>query len=241
VDLSQLPGDLMPAMNYFVTAIIGLRFRADVKRKNIIMVDEGRAFIKTGLGEEIIKIATQGGSQGVAVWFASQQPEDIKEISAELLNNSFVRVVMGNNTEVPAVASVLSLPKSDQDFLKSCNKPGQMLIQMKSPFNQTYHAELNLSELESEIVFGKKQEQESVFKFLTPALAAFAKERGIILADWIMRTNDSIKFSKEMVREQVQRAIGAGKVWVYTPKEMINDQGLLKSQSPDHYYTVAEN
>lgn len=239
IDLSALPGDLITAMNYFMTAIIGLRFRADVKRKNIIMIDEGGAFMRSGLGSDLIKIVTQGGSQGVALWFATQQFTDANEISAELLNNSFIRVVFGNNTEVPPVAAALSLNKSDQNFLSSCTKPGQMLIQMKSPFNQSYHCELNLSELESEILFGKKQQHESDFKFLVPALADFAKDRGFIIADWVMRTNETAKFTKDLIKEQIQRAVGAGKVWAYIPNTLIRDNGLIQNQSPDHYYTVA--
>lgn len=143
------------------------------------MIDEGRAFMKTGLGEDIIKIATQGGSQGVAIWFASQQPKDMASISSELLNNAFIRIVFANNTEIPEVASALRLPQSDQDFLATCTKPGQMLVQMKSPFNQTYHCELNLSGLEKEILFGKKQEAEATFKFLVPALEGFRKRARI--------------------------------------------------------------
>jgi hypothetical protein len=239
IDLSALPGDLIPAMNYFMTAIIGLRFRADVKRKNIIMIDEGRAFMKTGLGEDIIKIATQGGSQGVAIWFASQQPKDMASISSELLNNAFIRIVFANNTEVPEVAAALRLPQSDQDFLATCTKPGQMLVQMKSPFNQTYHCELNLSGLEKEILFGKKQEVEATFKFLVPALEGFAKERGFILADWIMKTNDTVQLTKDMTKEFIQRTVGNGKVWAYIPNGLFRDNGLIENQTPDHYFSAA--
>jgi hypothetical protein len=243
IDLSGLPADLIPAMNYFITAIIGLRFRADVKRKNIIMIDEGRAFMQTGLGEEIIRIATQGGSQGVAVWFCSQQPKDMVSISAELLNNAFIRIVFANNTEVPEVAAALHLPKSDQNFMASCTRPGQMLIQMKSPFNQTYHCELNLSELEKEILFGQKQEkQETLAKsiFLNPTLASFANERKIILADWIIKSGVSAQTTKDMQKEFVQRAVGAGKVWVYFSQDMVREDGkMIQNQSRDHYFSVA--
>ncbi len=242
IDLSALPGDLIPAMNYFMTAIIGLRFRADLKRKNIIMIDEGRAFMQTGLGEDIIKIATQGGSQGVAVWFCSQQPKDMASISTELLNNAFIRIVFANNTEVPEVAASLRLPKSDQDFLASCNRAGQMLIQMKSPFNQTYHCELNLSESEKEIVFGQKQEKQDAQAksfFLNPALAVFAEERKIILADWIIKSNATLQATKDLQKEFVQRAVGAGKVWVYFAPDILREDGRIQNQSKDHYFSAA--
>ena len=237
IDLSALPGDLIPAMNYFMTAIIGLRFRADVKRKNIVMIDEGRAFMKTGLGEDIIKIATQGGSQGVAIWFASQQPKDMASISSELLNNAFIRIVFANNTEVPEVAAALRLPQSDQDFLATCTKPGQMLVQMKSPFNQTYHCELNLSGLEKEILFGNKQLTEPVYTCLSPELEAFAKEQGVISNDWMR--GDTKALRETMAYEQIQRSIGKGKVWMYSNPELMKD-GKIKNQTPDHYFTVAQ-
>lgn len=243
IDLSGLPADLIPSMNYFMTAIIGLRFRADVQRKNIIMIDEGRAFLKTGLGEDIIKIATQGGSQGVAVWFATQQPQDMIDISAEMLNNSFIRLAFGNNMEIEPVAKAFRLPTSDQDFLRSCTKPGQVLIQMKSPFNQTYHCELNLSELEKQILFGENEDASATFagfKFLSNKLAAFSKERGIICADWIQNNNESVKLKANMGKEFVVRTVGSGKVWVYASKGLIDEQGLIKNQTPDHYYSTAQ-
>jgi hypothetical protein len=241
IDLSALPGDLIPAMNYFMTAILGLRLRADLKRKNIIMIDEGRAFMQTGLDEDIVKIVTQGGSQGVGLWFCTQQPKDMTSISSELLNNSFIRIVFANNTEIPEVANILRLPKSDQEFLASCNKPGQMLLQMKSPFNQTYHCELTLSALESEILFGKKQERASEktsYTCLTPELEAFAQSQGVYSNDWVRENTTRLRAT--MKSEFVQRATSKGKVWMYINPDLIGAGGHIKNQTPDHYLTVAQ-
>jgi hypothetical protein len=240
IDMSTLPGDLVHAMNYFMTAMMALRFSTNVKRKTVIMVDEGGAFIRSGLGDDIVKMVSQGASQGVAVWLFTQQHKDIATISSELLNNSFIRVVMGNGTEVPEVAAALHLPKSDQDFLNSCNKPGQFLLQMGSPFKKTYHCQLSLSELESELVIGKKQVTPATsLTFLTPTLQTFSKERGFILADWIPKNNATQELTKGMTKEFIQRTVGAGKVWAYIPTGLIRADGLIQNQSPDHYYSVA--
>ena len=240
IDMSTLPTDLVHAMNYFMTAMMTLRFSTNVKRKTVIMVDEGGAFIRSGLGNEIVKMVSQGASQGVAVWLFTQQHKDIASISSELLNNSFIRVVMGNGTEVPEIAAALHLPKSDQDFLTSCNKPGQFLLQMGSPFKKTYHCYLTLSELERELVIGKKQDATATsLTFLNPALNAFSKERGFILADWIIRTNITPDMTKGMKKEFIQRTVGAGKVWAYIPDGLIRTDGLVQNQSPDHYFSVS--
>ncbi len=239
IDMSTLPGDLVNAMNYFMTAIIALRFRSDVKHKHVVMVDEGRAFMKSGMGEAIVKMATQGASGGVSVFFTSQQPADMVGISAELLNNAPIRFVMGKNTEVPEVAASLRLAKSDSKFLESCTKSGQLLLQMKSPFNKTYHCELNLSALETEVLFGKKQEASVTFEFMNPALMEFAKDRGFVLADWVQKNNLTSTLTKDMIKMPVQKGIGAGKVWAYIPNNLISETGLIKLQSPDHYYSVA--
>jgi hypothetical protein len=240
IDMSTLPADLIPAMNYFMTAVMTLRFSTNIKRKTVIMVDEGGSFIRGGLGASIVNMVSQSASQGVAIWLFTQQHKDVKEISSELLNNSFIRVVMGNGTEVPEVAEALHLPKSDQDFLNSCNKPGQFLLQMKSPFNKSYHCQLSLSELESELVIGKKQVTSATsLTFLSHALQAFSKERGFILADWIPKNTATQELTKGMIKEFIQRTVGAGKVWTYIPTGLIRADGLIQNQSPDHYMSVA--
>jgi len=117
-----------------------------------------------------------------------------------------------------------------------------MFSNIKSPFNQTYHCELNLSELEQEILFGKKQEASSTsgFKFLTTKLAAFAKERGIVVVDWIQKNNESVQLKANLEKDFITRAVGAGKVWTYFPSGLIDEQGLIKNQRPDHYFSVAQ-
>ncbi len=237
IDLHGLPHDLIDPMNYFLTAIFGLRFRTNIEKKTIIMIDEGRSFLKGGLGEEIIRIATQGGSQGVGVWIGTQNPNDLESISKEMKNNAVMFAVFGRNIDVHPVMEFFKWGESEEAYLKTCSKPGQCLIAMKEPYSQRYQVQVELSEKEKEILFGQKQEQAVDYTCLLPELEAFARAQGVYSVDWIRGNAASLK--EKMTAEFVQRAIGKGKVWMYVNPELMKD-GHIKNQNPDHYFSICQ-
>jgi len=237
IDLHGLPHDLIDPMNYFLTAIFGLRFRTNIEKKTIIMIDEGRAFLKGGLGEEIIRIATQGGSQGVGVWLGTQNPNDLEGISKEMKNNAVMFAVFGRNIDVHPVMEFFKWGEYEEEYLRTCSKPGQCLIAMKEPYSQRYQLQVELSELEKEILFGKKQEASPDFTYLLPELEEFAKQQGVISTDWTRGNTQSLKDTMQL--EFMQRPVGKGKCWCYISKEILRD-GMIKNQTADHYLTVCQ-
>jgi hypothetical protein len=236
IDLHGLPHDLIDPMNYFLTAIFGMRFRTNIEKKTIIMIDEGRAFLKGGLGEEIIRIATQGGSQGVGVWIGTQNPNDLESISKEMKNNAVMFAVFGRNIDVHPVMEFFKWGASEEEYLRTCTKPGQCLIAMKEPYSQRYQIQVELSEKESEILFGK-QVKTVDYTCLLPELETFAKSHGVYSNDWLR--GDTKVLKETMTPKFIQQAIGRGKVWVYINPDIIKD-GYIRNQTPDHYLTVIQ-
>lgn len=236
IDLHGLPHDLIDPMNYFLTAIFGLRFRTNIEKKTIIMIDEGRSFLKGGLGEEIIRIATQGGSQGVGIWIGTQNPNDLDSISKEMKNNAVMFAVFGRNIDVHPVMEFFKWGASEEAYLRTCSKPGQCLIAMKEPYSQRYQLQVELSEKEKEILFGiSERAPDNVCH--SPELERFALLHGVYSANWL-RGNHS-KLKEKMKSEFVQRAFGKGKVWMYIDPEIIKGEHI-KNQTLDHYLTVSQ-
>lgn len=236
IDLHGLPHDLIDPMNYFLTAIFGLRFRTNIEKKTIIMIDEGRSFLKGGLGEEIIRIATQGGSQGVGVWIGTQNPNDLESISKEMKNNAVMFAVFGRNIDVQPVMDFFKWGESEEAYLRTCSKPGQCLLAMKEPYSQRYQVQVELSEKEKEILFGiSERAPENVCH--SPEIERFALLHGVYSANWLRGNHTKLK--ENMKSEFVQRAFGKGKVWMYIDPALIKD-GHIKNQTPDHYLTVIQ-
>jgi hypothetical protein len=236
IDLHGLPHDLIDPMNYFLTAIFGLRFRTNIEKKTIIMIDEGRSFLKGGLGEEIIRIATQGGSQGVGVWIGTQNPNDLESISKEMKNNAVMFVVFKRNIDVHPVMDFFKWGASEEAYLTVPGKPGQCLIAMKEPYSRRYQMQVELSEKEKEILFGISERAPDNICH-SPELERFALLHGVFSANWLRGNHGKLK--EKMKSEFVQRAFGKGKVWMYIDPEIMKD-GHIKNQTPDHYLTVTQ-
>jgi hypothetical protein len=242
MDLSGIPADLSEAMNYLLTAVLSMRFNISAKQKTSIYIDEGRIFLKTPmLADDIIKYLTQTRSYGIRLILATQQLSDLRHVSEEFKTNTFLNLIFGNNSgpSMDILANYFHLAESDQVYLRNCNKQGQALLLVGPPYNQSYHIMMNLSQLEEQIILGKNSAQPLVssISFSHPDLAVLAEEQGVIFSDWINGDSSTLKTSRTAIFQQ--RAAGTGKAYAYVKTELIQPDGHILNQTPDHYLTAA--
>jgi hypothetical protein len=234
IDLSAIPTDTQEAMNYLLTAILALRFNVRSKRKTTIMIDEAGVFLKnTRLQDEFSRMLKQAGSYGVRIIIGSQQLADLSSISPELRANIFISEIYGLNIgkSIDDVVRFFKLSSSDEQFLVSCSKPGMCAVSVGWPYATTYHMQRVASDLEAQILFGK-QERQVAYTFVHPELESFAKEQGVIMADWIKGDTTILRAERHV--EWEQRVIGTGKVFAYIDKKKLNN-GLILNQSKEHF------
>jgi hypothetical protein len=234
IDLSAIPTDTQEAMNYLLTAILALRFNVRSKRKTTIMIDEAGVFLKnTRLQDEFSRMLKQAGSYGVRIIIGSQQLADLSSIGPELRANIFISEIYGLNIgkSIDDVVKFFKLSGSDEQFLISCSKPGMCAVSVGWPYATTYHMQRVASDLEAQILFGK-QERQVAYTFVHPDLESFAKEQGVIMADWI--NGDTTLLRAERHVEWEQRVIGTGKIFAYIDKEKLNN-GLILNQKKEHF------
>ncbi len=104
------------------------------------------------------------------------------------------------------------------------------------PYATTYHMQRVASDLEAQILFGK-QERQVAYTFIHPGLESFAKEQGVIMADWI--NGDTTVLRAERHVEWAQRVIGTGKVFAYIDRGKLNN-GLILNQSKEHFLEIIQ-
>jgi hypothetical protein len=239
IDLSVIPTDTQEAMNYLLIAILALRFDVKSKRKTTIMIDEAGVFLKnTRLQDEFSRMLKQAGSYGVRIIIGSQQLADLSSISSELRANIFISEIYGLNIgkSIDDVVRFFKLSNTDAQFLISCYRPGMCTVSVGYPYATTYHMQRVASDLEAQILFGK-QERQVAYTFVHPDLESFAKEQGVIMADWI--NGDTSILRSERTVEWTQRAVGTGKVFAYVSEGKIKND-LVLNQRKEHYYSVIQ-
>jgi hypothetical protein len=241
MDLSGIPADLSEAMNYLLTAVLSLRFNISAKQKTSIYIDEGRVFLKNPiLADDIVKYLTQARSYGIRLILATQQLSDLRHVSEEFKTNTFLNLIFGNNSgpSMDILAKYFQLSESDQQYLRNCNRQGQALLLVGPPYSQSYHIFMKLSQLEEQIILGKNSTPALVSQvsFSHPDLAILAEEQGVIFSDWVEGDTSNLRASRTAIFQQ--RAVGNGKHNAYLKPELIQADGHILNQTPDHYLTA---
>jgi hypothetical protein len=248
IDISKVPDSLQDAMNAFVTGIMGMRFKADVKKETIVAVDEGRVFLQNPkLGKFMIKTITMGRSYNIALWLATQQTVDLVRaaMDEEFKTNIFVSIILGNNMRqdnIDHVKAFYKLNETDISNLMACGVGeglllvGNEIIPIK--FKPTNH--------EMAVIKGKKHGQRSdqkasidnVFKLAHESLNELATKHGIYIEDWI-EGDPNVLSRLGFEARIVQRAVGRGtqRAWIKSDL-LIGD--MIGNQSIDHYSTVLQ-
>jgi hypothetical protein len=103
------------------------------------------------------------------------------------------------------------------------------------------HYRNKLSDFEKNVMFGKtdlkteeKQEQAYVFK-LDPSVEWVKKEYGIMCKDWI---EDLREYPNGYEKATVTNPITGKRTVVFYKRSLVNEDGHIKNQTQDHYFTV---
>lgn len=227
IDLSAVREQEKQAMNYLLISILKLRFDINSKRKTTIMIDEAGVFLEDKeLQREFSHYLKQAGSYGIRVIIGSQQLGDLATIGAELKANISVSEVYGLNIDksIDDVMAFFKFSESTKKFLLSCSRAGMCALSVGYPYASTYHIQRTPSDLESQILFGKR-EQLTVFSFVHPALETLAREQKVILSDWIQGNTTELR--QKYVCDWIQRTVGQGNTTYYL------DPSIIDEQNPD--------
>lgn len=237
IDLSAVPRSASEASYYLMVHLLRQRFVPNSSVRETFAFDECGELLKNKqVQDELSTMLKQAASYRVRIILASQMLDDLNMISPELRANIYIFKAFGLNIEknIDSVVSFAKFSPSVKDFLINCFKPGMAAVQIGFPFNTTYCLNTVLSELESRILFGKKEELNS-YSFINPEIEKFANEHGVVFTDQV--TGELSELKKNRTTFWQQRPMGMGKVYAYIKNELIQD-GLIKNQSPEHYLSV---
>lgn len=237
IDLSAVPEGAKEAANYLLIHVLKLRFNPKNQHKTTIAFDECGVFLKQKeLQDQLSIMLKQAASYRVRIVLGSQMLEDLNSIGAELRSNIYVSKVFGLNIakNIDSAVSFFKFSPDDKKFLIECSKAGMAAVQVGYPYATTYHLNTVLSELETQILFGK-QERLTGHSFINPDLESFSNEQGVIFGDHVI--GDLAELKKDRTAIWEQRPIGAGKIYGYVKNELI-ENGLIGNQTPQHFLSV---
>jgi type IV secretory pathway VirB4 component len=221
---------LQDAFNVLVTSIMSMRFKNDVDRETIIAVDEAAIFLRDkALSLFLLRTLTQGRSQGISLWLATQQTGDLAkaDLEAEFKTNISVNIVMGGmrSDNIDHVAKFYKFDEYTRNLLLGCGK-GEGLILLN---DQAIPVKFKATDLEHSIikgtVKGNKVSTDYLLELVDPALSDLITEHGICFNSWV-KGDSSVLVGKGFKSQRIIDAIDgkACQVWVkQVPENMSLD------------------
>lgn len=246
VDISGVPTSLQEAMNVFVTGIMAMRFRTDVKKSTIIAIDESRVFLlNPKLSTFMIKTLTQGRSLNISMWMATQQTADLTKanLEDEFKTNMQISIVLGNMRmdTIEHVKSFYKLNEADVQNLMSCGVGEGLLLVgsevIPTRFKPTSH---EMSIIKGQLsAGGKTQPIDASYKLVHSSLYPLVTEHKICFDDWIEGDSNIMeKYGFESL--SVHKSLGGTGLLRAWYKPEILDDGNVGAESMDHYATVLQ-
>lgn len=257
IDLVKVPEVIRPAMNVLVTGMLATYFKTDYKKGTTIAVDEGGAFLREKqLANMVLNILTQGRSYDIGMIFATQQFADLEKakLSEEFMSNTPVKIVLGSELDNKSVSYIKDFLLLDETAVKDLklSQKGQGIIKIGDT-----HAPIAFipSEEEYKIIKGFYTKNESDPSGVTTATdiegkaegrikdqyLQLAKENKVVFSDWI--EGDDPAYYLQMVGYKPytpQSLISRGYAPCWAHESLEKENGNIKNQTQDHYFTVLQ-
>jgi hypothetical protein len=192
-DISGVDEEIRPAMNVLVTGLLGSRFRTDLDKETIIVVDEARVFLRNPhLSTFLLDTVAMGRSYGIALWLITQNPGDLAKngVEEEFRTNMPLSIVMGatlDPAKVEPIKKFFNLSQTAVDDLLQCEQGEGLLLlrgeEIPLRFEPTPH--------EYQVIKGKYETKRPspVVGFecgnILPEFGPLIQHHGIILKKWV--------------------------------------------------------
>jgi hypothetical protein len=249
-DLSGLDGRLQDAMSVLVTGIIGLRFRTDAKKRTLVIIDEGVAFVRNRTRMDFVSDASMmGRSLRVAFMICFTQAADLTpELAAMLKANSMWSLIFGRGMDKASAKLAQDFFMIDDAYLKyATNQPvGDGVLMLG---NQTIPIHFDVTKQEMGVLKGvnpgaDKVPTDGAF-MVSSSVSDLVLENSFCLDEWI---NDPVPTQMRelgFVPIRVQRAIGQGVAKAWILDEIVtgdpnSTDAKVMNQSLSHYVSVIQ-
>jgi hypothetical protein len=232
IDISGVDEEIKSAMHVLVTGIVGSRFRTDLEKETIIVVDEARVFLRNPrLSDFLLDTVAMGASHGIALWLMTQNPGDLvkNHVDEEFRTNMSLSLVFGatlDPVKVKPIKEYFGLSDTAvENLLQSQQGEGLLLISSR---REEIPIRIEPTEQEEDIIKGRytqKRPLAVIGSHLFPMYESLKEHHGIILKDWI-DGDDSYLLSEGWQRvPRLPRVVGRGTCTIFVPEGSI--QGNL--------------
>jgi len=238
VDISGVPASIQDAMNVFVTGIMAMRFKTDVKKETIIAVDEAAVFLRNPkLSAFLLRTLTQGRSYNLALWLATQQTADLEKANLvdEFKTNISISIVLGNMRKdtMSHVTKYFQLNEHNVNDLMGCGVgEGLLIIGSEVIPTKFIPTAQEMAVIKGQKIVDQLVSSDVVFELVDESLKDLIIEHQLCFSSWVKGDPNPL-LKKGYTPNRVQNALGVGPTQVWT-------KAIAGNQTLDHYATVLQ-
>jgi hypothetical protein len=251
IDVSGVDEEIRPFMHVLMTGIVGSRFKTDLEKETVLIVDEARVFLRSeNLSNFLLDAVSMGQAQGFQVILMTQNPNDLikNKVDEEFKANMSLSLIFGatlDQAKVEPIKKFFNLPDSAVEDLLNC-EPGEGLLLISSR-QEVIPIRVEATEQETDVIKGRYQHKKPshvITSRILPEYEPLKNHHGVILKEWI-EGDDSylIREGWEKI-SRLQKATGKGTFSMFVPKGyIVGDQVKLPglgSMTIEHFASVVQ-
>ena len=251
IDVSGVDEEIRPFMHVLMTGIVGSRFKTDLEKKTVLVVDEARKFLQSeNLSNFLLDAVSMGQAQGFQVILMTQNPNDLikNKVDEEFKANMSLSLIFGatlDQAKVEPIKKFFNLPDSAVQDLLNCEQgEGLLLISSRQ---EIIPIRVEATEQETNIIKGRYQHKKPshvITSRILPEYESLRNHHGVILKEWV-EGNDSYLISEGWEKvSRLQKATGKGTFSMFVPKGSINGDLIempgLGSMTMEHFSSVVQ-
>lgn len=191
IDVSGVDEEIRPFMHVLMTGIVGSRFKTDLEKKTVLVVDEARVFLRSeNLSNFLLDAVSMGQAQGFQVILMTQNPNDLikNKVDEEFKANMSLSLIFGatlDQAKVEPIKKFFNLPDSAVQDLLNC-EPGEGLLLISSK-QEIIPIRVEATEQETEVIKGRYEPKKAhiIGYNILPEYESLKDHHGVILKAWM--------------------------------------------------------
>ena len=251
IDVSGVDEEIRPFMHVLMTGIVGSRFKTDLEKKTVLVVDEARVFLRSeNLSNFLLDAVSMGQAQGFQVILMTQNPNDLikNKVDEEFKADMSLSLLFGatlDQAKAEPIKKFFNLPDSAVQDLLNCEQgEGLLLISSRQ---EIIPIRVEATEQEKDIIKGKYQHKKPstvITSRILPEYESLRNHHGVILKEWIEGNDSYLIYEGWEKVSRLQKATGKGTFSMYVPKGSINGDLIempgLGSMTLEHFSSVVQ-
>lgn len=210
------------------------------KVRTLLTLDEGADLVKNPTMEKAIeKLFRQGRAWGLYIKIVSQDLAGFPQTMLEMIKANTDYIILFGNMRPDNIEPIKKEFRLELDEITRLSEPGKGRGLMIIGGNRIPYINI-LDDFEYKTIFGnepieKEEQTTEPVSVLEPYAEWVVNECGFICKDWL---SDPTKYPNGFEKHNATNTVTGKQTVVFYKRSLISEEGYIKNQLPDHYFTV---